>query len=174
MMIEVGKLGRTVGVSGGLRLHVFSDFPEIFHQDICFFIQREGLLEDCLKVRIKSFKNDVVIFYGFENLESAKGLRNARLSVTLEDTRKFCSLKKGEAFWFDVLGCEIIEGGECLGIVKEIERIANLDYLIIQARCRENLSQTFMLPYIPFYILKASFEEKKIFTQGAKEIWLAS
>lgn len=174
-MIEVGKLGRTIGVNGGLKLHIFSDFPEIFHQDIDFFIQREGLLNDCLKVRIKSFENGVVSFYGFESLESAKGLRNAYLSVALEDTRKFCSLKEGEAFWFDVIGCEIIEEGECLGIVQEIERIADLDYFIIDAHTKgEKLPKTFMLPYIPRYILKASFKEKKIFTQGAREIWLAS
>lgn len=174
-MIEVGKLGRTVGVNGGLKLHIFSDFPEIFHQDIDFFLQREGLLNDCLKVRIKSFEKGIVIFYGFESLESAKTLRNAHLSVALEDTRKFCFLKEGEAFWFDVIGCEIIEEGECLGVVKEIERIANLDYLIIDASLQnQKLPKTFMIPYIPRYILQASFDEKKIFSQGAKEIWLAS
>lgn len=178
-MIEVGKLGRTMGVNGGIRLHVSSDFPEIFYQDIDFFIQREGLLNDYLKVRIKSFENGIVSFFGFESLESAKSLRNARLSVALEDTRKFCSLKEGEAFWFDVIGCEIIEEGECLGVVKEIERIVNLDYLIIDTYADthargKKLPKTFMLPYIPRYILKASFEEKKIFTQGAREIWLAS
>lgn len=174
-MIEVGKLGRTMGVNGGLKLHIFSDFPEIFHQDIDFFLQREGLLNDCIKVRIKSFEKGIIIFRGFESLESAKNLRNARLSVALEDTRQFCSLKEGEAFWFDVLGCEIIEEGECLGIVKEIERIANLDYLIIDAYPQDKkLPKTFMIPYISRFILKASFDEKKIFSQGAKEIWLAS
>lgn len=173
-MIEVGKIGRTVGVYGGLKLHIFSDFPEIFHQDIDFFLQKEGLLGDPIKVRIKFFEKDIVVFVGFETLESAKHLRNARLSVALEDTRKFCPLKEGEAFWFDVIGCEIIESGECLGVVTEIERIANLDYLVIRASLSEKLPKTFMLPYIPLYILKASFEEKKIFTQGAKEIWLAS
>lgn len=174
-MIEVGKLGRTIGVKGGLKLHIFSDFPEIFHQDIDFFLQREGLLHDCLKVRIKSFENGIVSFFGFESLESAKSLKNARISVALEETRKFCLLKEGEAFWFDVIGCEILEEGECLGIVKEIERIAGLDYLIIDAHKREEkLPKTFMLPYISRYILQSSFEEKKIFTQGAREIWLAS
>lgn len=174
-MIRVAKIGRTIGVNGGLKLHILSDFPEIFHKNIDFFVQRDGQTNTYLKVRIKTFHEGVVCFLGFESLEGAKTLRNASLSVSLDDTRRFCPLQEGEAFWFDVIGCEIIEEGECLGVVKEIERIANLDYLLIDASsCDRKLPRFFMLPYIPRYILRSDFQGKKIFAQGAREIWLAS
>lgn len=174
-MIQVAKIGKTNGVAGGLKLHVLSDFPQIFHQDIVFTAKSQGLKPQTLKLKIKSYKNGIIIFEGYESKESAETLRNFILYVSKEDTRKYCPLDEGEAFWFDVIGMEIVENDEILGKVVEIERIGDVDYLIISANLsisQEKLPKRFMLPYIDTYVLK--MQDSKIFTQGAKEIWFAS
>lgn len=172
-MIEVAKIGKTVGVHGGLKIYPLTDFPQIFTQDVIFSARKGDLAQQYLELRIKSYKDGIAHFVGYESLESAKTLTNAILSMSLEDTKKLCPLKEGEMFWFDVLGCEIIEDGECLGCVKDIERIGSVDYLMIKARSSDpKLPKTFMIPYIDRYVISSS--KGKIYTQGAKDIWLES
>ena len=177
-MIQVAKIGKTSGVYGGLKLYLLSDFPQILSADIHFTAKSMGLYPQTLNLKIKSYQNGIVTFEGYESKESAGALTNFILYASKEDTKKYCTLKEGEAFWFDVIGMEVVEGEEILGKVVEIERIGVVDYLIIAS----NLSlpslplktppKTFMLPYINRYILE--MKEGKIYTQDAKDIWFAS
>lgn len=172
-MIEVAKIGKTVGVHGGLRLHILTDFPQIFSHKISFLVRKGNFKQDLFEIRIKHFEEGIVYFEGYESLESAKDLVNAVLGMSLEDTKRICKLRDGEMFWFEVVGCEVIDGQECLGIVKEVERIGNIDYLIVSANVAcSKLPKSFMIPYIDRYILSCS--SGKILTRGAKDIWLES
>lgn len=177
-MIQVAKIGKTNGVYGGLKLHLLSDFPQILSQDINFIAKSSGFKPQELNLKIKSYQNGIVIFEGYESKESAGALTNFILYASKEDTKKYCTLKEGEAFWFDVIGMEVIEGEELLGKVIEIERIGAVDYLVIASNLslpslpQEKLAKTFMLPYIDRYILE--MKEGKIYTQDAKDIWFAS
>lgn len=171
-MIQVAKIGKSVGVYGGAKLHILTDFPEIFKEDIIYTAKSPGLNPQTLSLKIKSYHEGIVIFESYESKESIKTLVNFTLYASLEDTRKYCELREGEIFWFDVIGSEIIEDGEKLGEVVEIERIGKVDYLLIEAVVTQNLPKRFMLPYIQRYILEA--RDKKIYTQGAREIWFAS
>ncbi|WP_027327765.1 ribosome maturation factor RimM [Helicobacter pametensis] len=172
-MIEVAKIGKTVGVYGGLKLHLLTDFPQIFSSDVTFFAQKGHLKQEIFKLKIKTYQDGIVCFYGYESLESAKTLTNAVLSMSIEDTRMICPLQEGEMFWFDLIGVKVVERGELLGYVKEIDRIGETDYLIVAANSAETKRpKTFMIPYIERYILSASSDE--IQTSGAKDIWLES
>lgn len=172
-MIQIAKIGKTVGVHGELKLHLMTDFPEIFTQGLVLFAQKGDLKQEKFTLQIKDYQDDLISFVGYESLESAKTLTNAILSMSIEDTRKICKLQEGEMFWFDVVGSEVIENGEVLGQVKDIERIGNVDYLMINANNQgHKLAKMFMIPYIDQYIISAS--NGKIYTQGAKDIWLES
>lgn len=171
-MIQVAKIGKSVGVHGGAKLHFLTDFPEIFEEDIVYTAKSFGLNPQALSLKIKSYRDGVAVFEGYESKESVKTLTNFILYASLEDTRKYCELEEGEMFWFDVIGSEIIEDGEKLGEVVEIERIGGVDYLLIKAVESENLPKKFMIPYIDRYVLEN--KDKKIHTQGAKDIWSSS
>lgn len=171
-MIQVAKIGKSVGVQGAAKLHLLTDFPEIFMHDIVFTAKSSGLNPQNISLKIKSFCNGLVVFEGYESRESVKNLSNFILYASLEDTRKYCSLGEGEMFWFDVLGCEIVEGEEKLGDVVDIERIGEVDYLQIKAIKSMDLPKSFMIPYIDRYIIEC--RDRKIYTQGAKDIWLTS
>lgn len=177
-MIQVAKIGRTSGVYGGLKLHLLSDFPQILTQDILFVAKSQGLKPQTLHLKIKSYQGGIVVFEGYESKESASKLTNFILYASKEDTKKYCPLKEGEAFWFDVIGMEIVENDEVLGKVMEIERIGGVDYLVILANLslpslpQAKMPKRFMLPYIDRYILR--MENGVIYTQDAKDIWFAS
>lgn len=171
-MIQVGKIGKSVGVYGGVKLYTLTDFPEIFDEDVIFAAKSFGLNPQTISLKIKSYRDGIAVFEGYESKESARLLTNFILYASLEDTRKYCELEDGEMFWFDVIGSEIIENGEKLGDVVEIERIGEVDYLLVRAVKSEKMPKKFMIPYIERYILEN--KDKKIYTQGAKELWLAS
>ncbi|ANV97825.1 16S rRNA processing protein RimM [Helicobacter enhydrae] len=178
-MIQVAKIGKTTGVFGGVKLHLLTDFPEIFQSQIVFYAKSPTIKQEALSLKLKSYHQQVAIFEGYESVESAKKLTNFALFVSLEDTRKYCQLGDDEAFYFDVIGCEIVENEEILGYVKEVERIANTDYLMIDASRADHsveakMPKHFMIPYIDRYIVGLDLKQKKILTKDAKDIWKSS
>lgn len=89
-----------------------------------------------LTLIVSSFikKNDkyFIEFEGITSADSAKQLVNAKIYATKAQSREHCKLKKDEYFYFDIIGLDIIEEGENLGIVRDIERIGNVDYFIVE------------------------------------------
>ncbi|RDU55096.1 16S rRNA processing protein RimM [Helicobacter sp. MIT 00-7814] len=192
--IYIGKLGRSVGVNGMLRVFLQTDFPQFLKQgvvlstshplyptlEILDFQSAQG------SIKTQSHKSEshhntapsaLITFKNITSKEEASQLTNTLLFSSVDSTRAACELKEGEFFWFDIIGCKIIEEGAELGIVSEIERIGSVDYLIIEtsenllsADSKIKLPKRFLLPYIERYILNTQIEIKSIFTQGAREI----
>ncbi|PAF47229.1 16S rRNA processing protein RimM [Helicobacter sp. 12S02232-10] len=179
-LIEIGKIGKTIGLNGGLKLHLVTDFPQSIQENLELTLkssQKHSSL--CHTLTIKSFnpQNSIVFFKEIENIDQAKTLCNLIAYASLEDTKKLCPLKTDEYFWFDMIGCEIIEDKEMLGEVDGIERIGSTDYLLVKTSEKlksQGLPKTFMIPYIEYFISKTSLEEKTIFAKGAKAILEAS
>jgi len=110
-------------------------------------------------------------------MEAAKKLTNAKLFSTVEQTREQVELKEGEHFWFEIIGCEVVEGNEVLGQVETIDRMADTDYLAITtapALVEAGLPRSFLLPYIPRYIVTADTATRRIVTRDARDVLEAS
>lgn len=167
-MLEVAKLGRTVGLKGALRLHNLSDFLTQFKKGAVFYDNKGR------KFTIKSFDSSasLVVFEGFESLESAKELVNTTLLRSIEETRKFCKLKKGEFFYFDIIGLEVFENGQRLGVVEDI--LENGAGVLLFLRTDEALLadyvKEFFIPYNDHFIVSVDLDSKKIISQNALAI----
>ena len=167
--IEVAQVGRLVGLRGELKLHIHSDFPEQFCAGKTFVTQKN------LKLEIASYneKRGLVLFRGYESRESASCLVNSFLLTTMEDTLEDCNLDSDEFFWFDIIGCEVKENESVLGVVREIERIGDTDYMVIKTDktlVDKKLSKTFFLPYIDRYVLSADKETKVVHVKDGLEL----
>lgn len=168
-LLEVAKLGRTVGLKGALKLHNLSDFESQFKKGAKFFTK------DGSELVIKSYEKiqKLVIFEDFESIEKASELVNLVLLRSIEDTRKFCKLEKGEFFYFDIIGCKICENDEILGFVSDIIQsgagflfcINTQDHLI-----QKGLAKEFFVPYNDHFVLNVDIKNKKISTQNALAI----
>jgi len=168
----IAQIGRTVGLHGDLKLNLHTDFPEQFKPGAEF-----GSTRGDLKVQSYDPVRKLIRFVGYSSLESAKTLTNARLYSTLEQTREQIELKDGEYFWFDIIGSTIIEDGETLGTVEDIDRMLDIDYLSVAtdlALVDAGLPVRFLLPYIPRYILRFDSATKQIHTVDARGILEAS
>ena len=170
--IVVAKIGKTIGFKGYLKLHILSDFNEQFNVKKVW----ETSFGE-LEVERFDSKKSLIKFKNFDNIENSKQLTNHLLYSTIEETRELCKLEKDEFFWFDIIGLNIIEQNNLLGIVKEIERIGNTDYLLIETSenlIKNGLPKTFMLPYIDQYIQNVDIENKQIIVNGGLDILEAS
>ncbi|MDD2265344.1 ribosome maturation factor RimM [Sulfuricurvum sp.] len=172
-LLHVATLGRVVGLKGDMRLNLSTDFPEQFSANTTF------LLENGKEVTLTSYNPDreLVHLKGIDTPEAAKALTNAKLFTTFEATRERCNLKEGEFFWFDLLGCRVVEDESVLGKVQEIERIGPLDYLLVATDpsfVSKGLPNTFLIPYIDRFVLNADAAAKVITVEGGLDLLEAS
>ena len=166
-LLEVSKLGKVVGLRGELKLHLTTDFPEQFVPN------KEFILNKNQKLTIESYNESrgLVKFREIHSREEAFKYVNKRLFSTIEETKEDCSLKKDEFFWFDIIGCKIVEDGEILGVVKEIEEMGSSDYLSVDTDLSlKDLPKNFYIPYIDKYIESVDVSSKTIYTKEAKLI----
>ncbi|MDR0579517.1 MAG: ribosome maturation factor RimM [Campylobacteraceae bacterium] len=162
--IDVAKLGRSVGLKGFLKLHDFSDFPEQFKKGRRFFADKDESLEIAEFDRQKG----IVRFVGINDKDAASKLTNKILKTTKDVAKSSCKLKKDEFFWFDIVGCKIVENGQILGVVDDIERIGSQDYLYVKTDenfVKNGSQESFLIPYIDRFILRADVDSKEIITQ---------
>jgi len=167
--IEVAQIGRLVGLSGELKLHIHSDFPEQFCIGKTFTTQKNITLE----IASYNEKRGLVLFRGYESRESAACLVNSYLMTTLQATLKECELDDNELFWFDIIGCSVKEEENLIGVVSEIERIGATDYMVIKtdkALVDKKLSKKLFIPYIDRYVISTQKQEKVVYVKDGLEL----
>lgn len=172
-LIVVAQLGKTVGLQGEIKLHNKSDFPEQFQKGAVFY------LKDGTSVCIQKFNShkQSVIFEGKISQEDVSMLVNSYLYTTKEMTKSSISLDEQEYFYFDIVGLDIEENGEKLGVIVEIENIAGINYFVIETAkylVESGYAKIFMLPYVDRYIKSCDLQKRCVDTMGAKDILEAS
>ncbi len=168
----IAQFGKTVGLKGELKLNLHTDFPEQFKTGRILKTQRGNL-----EIQNYNPKRGLIKIVGYDTPEDAKTLTNAKIYSTKEETKQYCKLEKDQYFWFDLIGCNIVEDGEILGEVKEISRLPQGDYFIIvtdKNLINKGYAKSFMLPYLPNFVKNVDIENKTIKAVGAKDILEAS
>jgi len=169
----IAQIGKTHGLRGDLKLHLYTDFPEQFKVGFDFD-SSIGRLE----VSRVNLKRGTIAFKGYDgDIDKAKPLTNVKIYSNADETRERCSLKEGEHFWFDLEGCEVIEDNRRLGVVERMERFGDVNYMSIKtdkSLVKEGFAPNFLIPYIERYILKTDIDSKKIYVQDGKDILEAS
>jgi len=172
-LLHIATLGRTVGLGGDMKLHLFTDFPEQFKKGETFYTKDRSPL----KIADINLERGIVRLEGVDTPEAARRFTNTKLYTTYGRTRETCSLDEGQYFWFDLVGSRIVEDGTTLGQVLEIERIGTLDYFVVktdEALTAQGRPKQFLLPYQPHFVEAVDTDEGVIRTRGALDILEAS
>jgi len=173
--IYVAKLGKSVGLKGQMRVFIDSDFPEQFKKGVSFTTNKNKTLT------VESINQgfDTVKFVGIDTIEDTKIFINSLLYTTEEESKKNCTLKQKQYFWFEIEGCIVVENGITLGKITEINRFPTDDYMYIDTD-KELLAKdpktakTFLLPYNDNYVLSVDIEKKIMLVQNGFDILSAS
>jgi 16S rRNA processing protein RimM len=172
--VEVAKIGKVVGLSGELKLHLMTDFEAQFVHGATFTLKNNKTLT----IDTYNEKRGLVKFQGYHVREDAAVLTNQVLYLSEEESRENCELQENQYFWFDMIGAKVLEEDRCLGIIKDIERIASTDYLKIttdELLIKEKLPKSFYIPYlVDVYIDHFDKEEKILYTKDAYPLLEAS
>lgn len=168
-IVEVATIGRCVGLKGYLKLHNKSDFQEQFKKGATFFDKNN----DQLTIKDYNRQKELVLFENFDDLDLAKALVNRTIYTTKELTRKNCKLKKNEFFQFDIIGLKVIENGEILGIVEDIQD--NFANSLLYIKTDEKLimsgnPKNFYIPYLEHFIISVNLDNEEILVKGAISI----
>lgn len=172
-LLYVATLGRTVGLKGDMKLHDKSDFPEQFKPGT------EFILKNGQTIRLSHVNMDrgTVRIEGCETVEAAKRYTNADLYTTYEATRRNCQLEEGEHFWFDIIGCQVVEEGRELGVVTDMERIGAINYLSVKTDkvlVAQGEAESFLIPHQPPFVLSTDVGKKVIEVEGGLDLLRAS
>jgi 16S rRNA processing protein RimM len=168
----VAQFGRAVGLKGELKLNLHTDFPEQFKVGRVLSTNRGPLT-----IQNYNPKRNLIKIVGIDTPEDAKRITNAKVFSSKEETLKYCNLKKGQYFWFDLIGCSIVEDSEVLGVVSEIQRLPQGDYFLIntdEKLIQSGMAKSFLLPYLPHFVKNVDIEQKIITVSSAKDILEAS
>ena len=168
----IAQVGRTVGLSGDLKFHLHTDFPQQFRPGVTLQSNRGPLT-----IAEYNPARGMIRFRDYETPEKARTLTNAKIYSDEERTRELCPLEAGEHYWFEIIGSEVREGEKNLGRVREIQRMLDTDYLQIatDSSLREaGYPKEFLLPYIPRYILSFDPATKILSVRDALDILEAS
>ncbi len=168
-LLHVATLGKTVGLKGDMKLHIKSDFPEQFCAGAEFLSKasKKIILDDVNPAR------GTVRLRGVHNPQDTKIYINQDLFTTYEATRENIILEEGEFFWFDIMGCKVIEDSLELGIVQEVERIGVVNYLSVvtdSALVAKGESKNFLIPYHAPFLVETHIETKTITVEGCLDI----
>lgn len=166
-LVIVARIGKTVGLRGELKLHIISDFSSQFTKNSTYYLQ------DLSTITIEKFNqnNNRVKFKTINYIDEAKKLTNQDLFVTKEQSQNQLNLTKNQFLWFDILGYHIVENDLLLGSISKIDRINDIDYLLINTNDKlNNMPKRFCLPYQDRYILNVDKDKKTIYVQEAKDI----
>jgi 16S rRNA processing protein RimM len=172
-LLYVATLGRTVGLKGDMKLHDKSDFPEQFKPG-AEFITDNG---QTVRLSYVNMDRGLVRLEGVTTPEDAKRFTNANLHTTYEATRENCKLEEGEHFWFDIIGCEVVEECRELGVVTDMERIGAVNYLSVKTDSllvAQGESKNFLIPHQPPFVLSTDVEKKVIEVEGGLDLLRAS
>ncbi|GAA8049238.1 ribosome maturation factor RimM [Helicobacter pylori] len=176
-MLLVGRIGKSVGLNGGLRLHLESDFPECLKKGVKVSIAPLNAFS-CASFKeytIHSYEHakNLLFLETIYTPEKAKELTNLGLFMSESESKKLCVLKDGEFFYCDLVGLSVVEENEVLGKVIEIQRISQIDYFLVETArslVGKGLAKIFLIPYRDFYIKEILLQDQKITTNNAKTL----
>ena len=172
-LLHIATIGKTVGIQGDMKFHDKSDFPEQFKVGSSFLINKK----DKITLTDVNHERGLVKINNLTNPQDCKKFTNAKLFTTYDETRKNCHLEKGEHFFFDIEDCEVYEDEKLLGVVKEVERIAITNYLIIvtdESLVESGLPKIFLVPFVEPFKVSVDIDNKIITLRGAMDILEAS
>lgn len=167
--IYIGKLGKAVGLKGSIKFHYETDFPSQFAKDIELTTNKNQTLI------IEHFNQDkkIIKFFGIDTIDEIKKFTNSLLYTNNSDTRDNCKLEDNQFFWFDIIGLSIYSDNLLLGVIDDIKRFGETDYLYINTDIElvnQDLPKSFLIPYIDNYILNVDLISKKIDTKDTFDI----
>ena len=153
--IIIGKLGKTRGLDGTLKIIPLTDFEGRFDELKKIFVGGKIMSVE----KVKHIGGEIFIkFFGVDNREFAKTFTNKFLTVEKKDA---APLEDGEFYTFDIIGCEVFDGEKFFGKVENVLKTGSNDVFQVKGE------REILIPALKSVVKKIDIANKKISIDSA-------
>ncbi len=168
--IAIGKILKTIGLKGIVKVAPLTDFPERFFQTkvVRIFSEFSGLLfsspltgdnivaVESVELYGKFFK---IKLEGFDTIEDSEKLKNCLLLIP-ESER--VQMDDKEYFMYELTDLDVYENDKLIGKVFKIENYGAQDILFVKSPA----GKEYMIPYVDEFIVNVDTVNKRIFIKS--------
>ncbi len=158
--VLVGKIINTFGIKGELKVQSDFEFKErVFVKDMPIYI---GINKDkeIISTRRVHKGYDLILFKGYNDINEILKYKGLFIYVSRSDLK----LNEGEYLLNDLIGLEVYDKDQLLGVVIDYEKSINNTLIKIKG------DKTFYIPLIDEYILNVSIDNKRIDTNKGSDL----
>lgn len=128
--VTIARLRRPQGRRGEVIAEVFTDFPERFEE-----LKQVSLLDQAGNRREAELESSwfhkgsiVLKFAGVDDITAAEKLAGCEIQVPLAERRP---LRGDAVYWSDLEGCRVVQGGQDLGTVRQLDPTVGTPVLVV-------------------------------------------
>ncbi len=154
--VVLGRVSGLFGVRGWVKIHSHTSPRENILYYKRWNLSLDGKqLEVALSQGHRQSKGIVALIDGFNERTASEQLIGAEISVGRDELK---SLKPGEYYWSDLIGCQVINlEGELLGEVEDMIETGANDVMVVKGEGGERL-----LPFVDPWLVEVELEKKRI------------
>ena len=151
--VTLGRLGKTHGIKGWLRLYSYTDPALNITEYRSFFASHEQWQQELVMDQVQEQGSKLIAhFEGYDNPEAAQQLVGAELQV---DTDALPELESDEFYWHQLSGLTVINtDGQVLGRVDHLLETGANDVLVVQATETSVDEHERLIPYLRDTVVK--------------------
>lgn len=126
--IAIGKITKTIGIKGNLKIISLTDFPDRFLKLKKIFLFNEVTKQFLLNESDGNYGFEIseckvfdtyinIKFEGYNSIEKSGELKN---SILMIDEKKRLKLEDGSFYFYELIGSEIFDKGVLIGMIVSI------------------------------------------------------
>lgn len=147
--IKIGKIVNTKGLKGELKIYPYTDYAERFEEINHIFIDESKYMIE--KVTYSKNNMPVIKLKGIDTIEKALKMKDEFVSI---DRSEFRILDEDEYFLIDIIGLDVFNNNEKIGVLKDVLTDRAQDIYIVKTDERE-----IMIPAVKKYIEEVNVDE---------------
>lgn len=154
---EIGLVSNTHGLKGELKVRPYTENAKRFDKIRKVLIKKSENSFEEYEVQSVRYQKDIVLLKlkGIDDIEIAEKLKTQSLFIPREDAKE---LDKNEFFIADLIGCDIYENEEKVGVLTDIFTAGAADVYVVKRSGKKDL----LLPALESIIKSVDIENKKI------------
>ncbi len=146
-MIEIARILKAQGISGEVKVQVFSDNAEDFINRGYAYMKQGGGMKKTAFAAVR--QEPPFVYLKIEGVNTRNDAENLRGVLLYIDKSELAQPHEGEYFIFDLIGLEVKDvGGNKLGVLKDVLQHGAADVYVVKG------DKNFMFPALKRVIIK--------------------
>ncbi|MGX7031681.1 ribosome maturation factor RimM [Vagococcus zengguangii] len=156
--LNVGKIVNTQGIKGEVRVISKTDFAKKRYKtgnQLYLFQEDKAPITLTVKSHRQHKNFDILSFEGHPNINDVEKYRDGILKIKKEEAQR---LPKNEFYFHEIIGCEVYEGEQLIGKIKEILQPGANDVWVVQRKGQKDA----LIPYIESVVTNVDVKNKRV------------